>query len=172
MSDPDNNFSHKAGTWMTVAGWIVFGILLMAFFNNLLEKQHNPNQQLATTYHGEQKEVVLLRNKYGHYVATGNINGQEVVFLVDTGATDVAIPEAVAQRLGLKKGPAFRARTANGLTTAWRTRLDSVSLGGITLYDIRASILANAGTDEVLLGMSFLKQLELVQKGSTLTIRQ
>ena len=173
MPDKDNrSFIERAGTIMTVAGWLLFGVLLFVFFNNLLEKQRNPNQDVATVYRGDVREVVLQRNKYGHYVTSGKINGQDVVFLVDTGATDVAIPEATANRLGLTRGPAFRARTANGITRAWRTRLASVSVGEITLYDVRASILDNAGTEEVLLGMSFLKQLELIQKGDSLTLRQ
>ncbi|MDQ1363425.1 MAG: aspartyl protease family protein, partial [Pseudomonadota bacterium] len=132
----------------------------------------NPNPDVKTYVVGDRKEVVLQRNKYGHYVANGAINGQPVVFLVDTGASDVAIPEAVARRLGLEKGYAMQAHTANGMTTAYSTRLDSVSLGEITLTDIRGSILANAGTEEILLGMTFLKHLELSQKGNELRIVQ
>lgn len=175
MNDSNNqndNFIGKAGTFMTVAGWIVFGTLLVLFFNNLLEKQHNPNTELSTAYHGEQREVVLERNRYGHYVATGKINGQDVVFLVDTGATDVAIPEQTARKLGLQKGASYKARTANGLATVWDTHLNSVSLGDIVLYDVDASILGNSGTQEILLGMAFLKHLELIQKGNQLTVRQ
>ncbi len=157
---------------MTVAGWLLFGVLLFVFFNNLLEKQRNPNQDVATVYRGDVREVVLQRNKYGHYVTSGKINGKEVVFLVDTGATNIAIPENTARRLGLKKGQSFLAQTANGVTKAWFTRLDSVSIGEITLTDVRASILSNAGTDEVLLGMSFLKHIELQQQGDRLTLRQ
>ncbi len=173
MTDKDNrSFIERAGTIMTVAGWLLFGVLLFVFFNNLLEKQRNPNQDVATVYRGDVREVVLQRNKYGHYVTSGKINGQEVVFLVDTGATDIAIPESTARRLGLKKGQSFLAQTANGVTKAWFTRLDSVSIGEITLTDVRASILSNAGTDEVLLGMSFLKHIELQQQGDRLTLRQ
>ncbi len=175
MMRPDPNqdsFVSKAGTIMTVAGWIVFGVLLFAFFNNLLEKQRNPNQDVATVYRGDVREVVLQRNKFGHYVASGKINGREVLFLVDTGATDIAISESTARRLGLKKGQSFLAQTANGVTKAWFTRLDSVSIGDIALRDVKASILSNAGTDEVLLGMSFLKHIELQQQGDRLTLRQ
>ncbi len=173
MTDKDNrSFIERAGAIMTVAGWLLFGVLLFIFFNNLLEKQRNPNQDVATVYRGDVREVVLQRNKYGHYVTSGKINGQEVVFLVDTGATNIAIPESTARRLGLKKGQSFLAQTANGVTKAWFTRLDSVSIGEITLTDVRASILSNAGTDEVLLGMSFLKHVELQQQGDRLTLRQ
>ena len=170
-TDNNKDFTSRAGTFMTVAAWVLLGLSLVMFFSSVLESQRNPNSQVTTSYIGEQREVVLQRNRFGHYVASGRINGQPVVFLVDTGATNVAIPERTALRLGLPKGRAFKARTANGLATAWDTHLDSISLGDITLSDIDASILANAGTEEILLGMSFLKQLELVQRGDKLTIR-
>ncbi len=170
--DQDHSFTRKTGTGMIIAGWLLFGVLMVSVFGKLLDWQHNPNSNVATVYTGEQREVVLQRNKFGHYVASGQINGQEVVFLVDTGATDVAIPERTANRLGLEKGYAHKARTANGLTTVYDTRLASVSLGDITLNNVDASILANSGTHEILLGMAFLKKLELVQKGDQLTLRQ
>jgi aspartyl protease family protein len=95
-----------------------------------------------------------------------------VTFLLDTGATDVAVPQRLAARLGLEKGHASRSRTANGVVTTWRTVLDEVGIGPVRLQDIRASILPSMAGSEVLLGMSFLKRLELVQKGESLTLRQ
>lgn len=175
MSSQDNqngSFGRTAGAMLTIVGWIAFFLLLFVLFNKILDNMNNPNPDVKTYVVGDRKEVVLERNKYGHYVANGAINGQPVVFLVDTGASDVAIPEAVANRLGLEKGYAMQAQTANGITTAYSTRLDSVSLGDITLTDIRGSILSNAGTDEILLGMAFLKHLELSQKGNELRIIQ
>lgn len=168
----DNSFTRSASAWMTIAVWIIFFLMLFFFFSKLLTGMKNPNDSVATHYVDGRREVVLQRNQYGHYVATGAINGKPVVFLVDTGATDVAIPESIANKLGLKKGYAFQAQTANGTTTAYTTRLDAVSLGDITLNDIRGSILSNAGTDEILLGMAFLKHLELKQKGDQLTLTQ
>lgn len=172
MSDDDQDPIARTGTFMTVAGWILFGGLLIAFFGNMLEKQHNPNQDPVTGFTGEHREVVLERNRFGHYVATGQINGKDVVFLLDTGATDVAVPESTANRLGLIKGRPVRARTANGIARAWDTRINTVSLGEISLNNVDATILDNSGTDQILLGMSFLKNLEMVQKGNRLTIRQ
>jgi aspartyl protease family protein len=171
-SHHDDSSIRRTAAWMTIIGWIVFFLLLFYLFNRVWENMQNPNTAVATQYIGERKQVTLQRNKYGHYVATGAINGEPVVFLVDTGATDIAIPESIANKLGLEKGPAMTARTANGIATAYATRLDSVSLGEITLHDIRGSILANAGTEEILLGMTFLKHLELNQKGDELTIIQ
>jgi aspartyl protease family protein len=117
-------------------------------------------------------QVVLKRNRSGHYVATGSINGFPVIFLLDTGATDVAVPRVVADRLGLKRGAPVVNQTANGQVTSWRTRLDEVRLGPVRRRNVRASILPNMQGSEVLLGMSFLKHLEMVQRDGRMTLRQ
>jgi aspartyl protease family protein len=62
-------------------------------------------------------------------------------------------------------------QTANGMVQTWTTRLDSVDLGGLVARNMRASVLPNLPGDEVLLGMSYLKQLEMIQRGDTLTLR-
>ena len=111
-------------------------------------------------------------NRAGHYLAPGKINGTTVKFLLDTGATDVAIPEKLAERLQLKKGSRTLSQTANGVVRSYSTVLDRISLGGIELYNIRASIFPGMPSGEVLLGMSFLKHLEMVQKGNTLTLKK
>lgn len=169
--EPDS-YTKKTGGWMIFIAWIAFLAFLAYSFNHLIKNQSNPNQSVTTAYIEGSKQVTLTRNKYGHYVATGKINGQPVVFLLDTGATDVAISARLAKKLGLKQGRSFRVRTANGITTAYRTTLDSVTLGEIQLNDVPASILSNAADDQVLLGMSFLKHMGLIQQGNQLTIRQ
>lgn len=158
---------------MVFAMWLVLLALLTLFFDKYLGDQINPNQQVVQRQTAEGvREVVLERNRYGHYVASGQINGQPVTFLLDTGATDIAIPENVANRLGLAKGRSISFHTANGIARGYTTRLDSVGLGNIRLTDLPASINPNVNTDEILLGMSFLKHLEMNQKGNTLTLRQ
>ena len=164
--------NKRLGKGMMIAAWVMALGGLTLFFNSVLDHQYNPNQQLnRATTQDESPEVILVRNKYGHYVATGSINDEAVVFLLDTGATDVAIPEVLARRLNLKRGAKVVSNTANGKVTAWRTHLERVNLGGIELINIRGSILPSMQSDEVLLGMSFLKQLEMIQRGDTLTIR-
>ena len=174
-NDPDSRFQKRMGGGMIAVAWLALLGLLVPFFSEILDRQYNPNQQveLAVSSEGVSK-VVLKRNQYGHYVADGMINSEPVVFLLDTGATDVALSEVLADQLGLKRGPPSSSQTANGIVTSWKTRLDSVSLGSITLRNVRASILPDMGSDglEVLLGMSFLKQLEMIQRGDTLTLRR
>jgi len=165
------DFISRAGITMTVIAWLIFLAILFGVFDYLFSQRNNPNQNIVTTVNGIQKEITLERNAYGHYLANGTIDGYQVTFLLDTGATDVAIPEALANRIGLSKGHRFFVKTANGNVMAYRTRLDSVAIGDIKRYDLNATILTNMTGDEVLLGMNFLKHFEIIQKGRSLTIR-
>jgi len=151
--------------------WGLALALLVWFFEDKLQQQFNPNQQLATQQQGQRLVVELQQNRMGHYVAEGQVNGQQVTFLLDTGATLVAIPEPLANRLGLKKGRQGMSQTANGRVITYRTVVDELQLGGITLNNVAASITPGMDGDIILLGMSALKQFELTQKGDTLTIR-
>lgn len=172
MNSPEQH-QHRLGRRMIILMWVVLLPLLYMLFNNILEKDYNPNQDPYTLHSDDgNTSVTLQRNRYGHYVTSGSINGQPVVFFVDTGATDIAIPEAVAKRLRLRKGPAEDYHTANGVVTAYLTRLNEVNIAGIKLHNVRASISPSMRDDEILLGMSFLKQIEFTQRGDTLILRQ
>ncbi len=164
--------TKKLGMMFTAAGWILGFLLLMGVFSKILDHQNNPNQSVATLQTGEFEEIVLQRNRSGHYVFDGEINRQKVTFLVDTGATTTAIPAHMQRPLGLTAGPATTVSTANGTTTAYLTSLDQLALGDIELYDVRASIISGMAVDEVLLGMNVLKHFELVQRGDQLIIRR
>jgi len=164
--------TKKLGMMFTAAGWILAFLLLMTGFNKILDWQHNPNQSVSTAQSGGLQEIVLQRNRSGHYVFDGEINRQKVTFLVDTGATTTAIPGKLQRKLGLRQGPATSVSTANGTTTAYLTRLDQLSFGDIELFEVKASIIPGMRTDEVLLGMNVLKHFELVQSGNQLVIRQ
>ena len=174
MKNKENqrDFISRAGTTMTIVAWIIFLLILFGVFDYLISQRNNPNQNIVTTINGYQQEIVLQRNSYGHYVSSGTINNHEVTFLLDTGASDIAIPESIANSVGLSKGRAIVVKTANGNAKAYQTRLDSVAVGDIKLYDLNATILPNITGDEILLGMSFLKHFEIIQKGKTLTIKQ
>ena len=156
---------------MIIAAWILVLVLLTLFFNNQLDRQRNPNHQLASNMTEGAAEVRLQRNRFGHYVATGSINGQSVEFMLDTGATDVSIPVAIADKLGLQRGRAVSYHTANGSITAWQTIADEIQLGPLTLGPIRASINPYDRSNAILLGMSFLKHLDFSQQGNTLTLK-
>ncbi len=173
MNKQESDSTRSIGISMVVLAWVLLLGLLLWWFTDYEASRRNPNQQINARYtaNGVQ-EIVLKRNRYGHYVATGSINGKPVTFLLDTGASDVSIPDSLAKELGLKRGIRQIYNTANGKITAYQTKLDRVNLGGIELQNIRASINPSVQGDEVLLGMSFLKELEFTQRGDTLTLRR
>lgn len=173
MKKQHRNFSSRSASMMTIAAWIIFLALLGLFFQRYLERQSNPNQALAGQYDASApKEIRLKRNRQGHYVAPGEINGNPVIFIVDTGATHIAVPGHIARKLGLKRGMEQRSMTAGGITKSYSTQLASVRLGNITMSDLSGSIIPDMPGNQILLGMSFLKHLELVQKNGVLLLRQ
>lgn len=168
---PDSNrrFVARLFTHMT---WIIILGLLFLLFQQQLTERNNPNHKLNALQLTPTDPVILNRNSRGHYVAPGLINGSKVTFLLDTGATDISIPASIARQIGLNRGRPIQAHTANGVITVYETTLDAVSLGGITLLNIPASINPHMGGDTALLGMSFMQHLEMIQRGDTLTLKQ
>lgn len=158
------------GKGMIVASWLLLLGLLTLLFDGILDKQRNPNRQPQAIEDAGTVGVSLQRNRQGHYLASGEVNGREVTFLVDTGATDIAVPEGLALQLGLRKGIQLNSSTANGWTQAWSTVIDEVRLGPIVRHKVQASILPNMSDSEILLGMSFLREMELVQRDGKLRI--
>ena len=156
----------------TIGGWTIGILLIVAIFSKVLDHQNNPNQSVSTLQTAEFSELVLTRNRQGHYVFDGEINHRKVTFLVDTGATTTAIPGDLERDLNLSRGPSTPVSTANGETTAYLTRLDQLSIGEIEFRDVGATIIPGMGLDEVLLGMNVLRHFELVQRGNELIIRQ
>lgn len=162
----------RAGRVLLVLAWGAGLFLATRFFGAWEQRQENPNAVVSSQQGDGFIEVQLQGNALGHFVATGQINGQAVQFMLDTGATDVAIPSAVAERLGLARGVPVTVSTANGRSEGYRTRLDSVRLGAIELRDVWALVAPGLDGEQVLLGMSALKKLEFTQRGGTMLLRQ
>lgn len=163
---------QRAGRVMLIIAWLLAIALGTWLFGNWQDGRHNPNQ-VPQSRHGEGFiEVRLISGKGGHYLLNGQINAEPVTFLLDTGATQVAIPQAVAERIGLEKLAPVQVNTANGTARGWRTSVASLQLGDIQLREVAAIIVPNMEGNEVLLGMSALKHLEFTQRDGTLVLRQ
>ncbi len=146
--------------------------LLTLFFDNLLEHRDNPNQNPVSVVGNDGSVVVeLLRNRQGHYVTGGFINEARAVFLLDTGATDVVLPEELARSAGLERGTPIRASTANGDLVVYAATIAELQIGDILLTDVRASINPAMTGNTVLLGMSALRHVEFTQRGDQLALR-
>lgn len=167
--DPTNKIG-KIFVWFA---WIMVIALLMFFFEDELEKQYNPNSKPQVSLNSSgQAEVILKQNKQGHYVTRGTINEASVTFLLDTGATQVSIPAHVADSLQLESYGSYPVQTANGRVTVYKIKLDQLSIGNIFLYNVAAHINPAMKNDEILLGMSALKQLDFQQTGKKLILRE
>jgi len=163
---------QRAGRFFMLACWLAALLLATWLFGLFEDKRENPNQNPASQRHEHYIEVLLQSGAGGHYRMGGLINGQKVRLLLDTGATSVAIPQRVAERLRLPQGAGVQVRTANGTTTGHVTRIALLQLGDIRLEDVEALITPGMEGEEILLGMSALRQLEFTHKGGTLLLRQ
>jgi aspartyl protease family protein len=171
LPSPDD-MPSRFGRVMLFAAWIVGLALLGLFFHQYLEGEHNPNLNLEISASADGRaEVVLKRNRLGHYVAPGTINGEPVTFLVDTGASAVALPLQLARELGLPLRSGGRSKTANGIVNTWTTHIDSLAIGALHARNVHAVVMPNMPGHEVLLGMTFLRRVELFQHDGRLTLR-
>jgi aspartyl protease family protein len=175
MQNPPGKPSHpeaRLGKSMILLGWLLALGLLTYYFNDWLKARENPNRHPNASSTNGINQLILERNYQHHYLTGGTINGTSVTFLVDTGATTVSVPAHLAPRLGLKPGAVQMSSTANGMVETRATTIDELKMGTITLYDVRASINPGMQADEILLGMSALKNIEFTHKEGVLTLKQ
>lgn len=175
MNDSPQNPTNpeaRIGKGMIMIGWLLALALLTYYFNQWLDRRENPNSRPISISENGINQLVLERNYQHHYLTSGSINGAPVTFLVDTGATTVSVPQHLAEKLGLKPGAVQWSNTANGSVETRATVIDELKMGAITLYDVRASINPGMQMDEILLGMSALKNIEFTHKNGVLTLKQ
>jgi len=169
MSDQESARTlSRTGRWLAWLGVLGLMVGLTAFYQLLMPASGGLVQRVTE---GETVRIELQRDRSGHYRVPGEINGHEVAFLVDTGATDIAVSERVARAMGLDFGPRTTVMTAAGPASAWKTRIEHVSAGGLERRNVRATITPGLG-DEALLGMSFLRYFEIRQQDDRLVIER
>lgn len=154
----------RTGRFMFLLVWIIIFIGLFLFF----------------TYHGSQNSKVLIANQHefslsadsqGHYFIEGRINEYPVTFLIDTGATLVAMPQSIADKLHIKGKYPMSLSTANGEMTGFLTRVEQISFGAFTIYDVKAVIIPDREDDTVLLGMNVLSRFNIIQSKKRLILK-
>lgn len=124
-----------------------------------LEREYNGGGYSAPA---ARTEMSIARGNGGHYWVSGTINNQSAQFLVDTGATSVAMNEGQARRLGIDYravGTPMMASTASGTARGWKVTLNSVKLGGVEVLGVEAVVLEGEFPTEILLGMSYLNRV-------------
>jgi aspartyl protease family protein len=123
----------------------------------------------------EQPKLRIFPDPRGMYFTDGTINGTPIRFLVDTGATTIALDKAQARSLGINyrlDGQAGMVSTASNVVKAYRIRLSTVKVGPITLRDVEAAVLdADAPGSDALLGMSFLSRINMNRDGNVMELQ-
>ena len=166
--EPNDNPHRPLGQGMAfVASVLVLGLLTL-FFNGNLDQRNNPNRQLQV---GPGAELILKRSSNGHYIFPGTINQKPVTFLLDTGATFVAIPAHMGEELDLQAGARQQVMTANGTVETRATRVDELAFGPFRMQNLPASLNPGMRDEYILLGMNVLRHLEFTQRGDTLVLR-
>ena len=124
----------------------------------------NPSNATAST--------VLYANAQGHYVSDCQINGATLKFILDTGATTVALNSGDAKfaNIDYKRGEPIKISTANGVVNAYKVTIANLKIGGITLNQVDASVLEGGSPPLVLLGMSALSRLDMKREDIALTL--
>jgi aspartyl protease family protein len=122
---------------------------------------------------GSGKRIVLMADNQGHFINTGTINGKQMKYMVDTGASVVAIGRPDAERMGIKVDDSQKVimSTANGSATGWRVRLNSVRLGDVEVLGVTAVIMPE-GMPFVLLGNSFLTQFQMTRTNDQMVLEK
>jgi aspartyl protease family protein len=155
-------------------GVVVFllacGLVLILFGHREPGENANPHPTAMPGSDGV-PQVVLKPNQASQYVTSGLINGERVEFLVDTGSADVAMPYQVAQRLNLRLTSGGVNMTGNGSVQGWSAVLDAVDVGGLVARQVKATILPNMLGEQILLGMAYLKHIEMTLARGEMTLR-
>ncbi|WP_051304577.1 retropepsin-like aspartic protease family protein [Chitinilyticum litopenaei] len=135
------------------------------FFGDFLTERQAP----ATTVSGA-GELQIPRAADGHYRVRGQVGGQVLPFLLDTGATTVTLDQAMAERLGLPRGARVRSQTANGVVEGYETVLPQLDVPPFTLQQVRAVVVPQLGA-EALLGMNVLNRFDVLLRDGTMILR-
>ena len=133
------------------------------------------NQSIAGNFKKRDRtRMKIYPDSLGMYYVKGKINGVATRFLVDTGATFVTLSGNHAKRLKIdyRKGKYSSAQTASAIVPVWQIRLASVSIGGIELKNVEATVIAGEQPFDVLLGNSFLRHTRIQQAGAVLEIEK
>jgi len=140
-----------------------------------LERQLDGRVRAAVKQRDTGDDVLIFRDSAGMFKTVGSINGLPVKFLVDTGASSVAMNSAQARRLGIDyhvEGDPTYVSTASDVVPAYRVKLNIVKVGSIQLRNVTGVVIESAQPAEVLLGMTYLSRVEMINQGNRLILRR
>jgi aspartyl protease family protein len=151
-------------TFKLVTVWLLIGAALFLAIQALMREA----DRARFSFDEANGRIVLQRAPDGHFHWPGRVNGTAVEFLVDTGATSTALPQALAERLGLSLEGSVRSSTAGGVVNGQVARADVLLEGGVRADRLRVTVLPRLSAP--LLGMDVISKLRLTQSDGVLTL--
>ena len=153
---PLGQTAKMAAAWIAIFGVLFVGFSLRDDFKALGKRVFGQGSMVVA----EGGEVRIRKGEDGHFSVDAKVNGKDVEFLVDSGATITTVSGETAERIGLEAQGLLPVvvSTANGTARAWRSRAETLSVGGIRRDDLAMHI-SGPRSDMNLLGMNFLSTL-------------
>jgi len=151
-------------TFKLVTIWLLVGVALFLAVQALMRQA----ERARFSFDAGSGRIVLQRAPDGHFHWPGRVNGTAVEFLVDTGATTTALPQALADRAGLALEGSVRSSTAGGVVSGQWARADVQLQGGVRVDSLRVTVLPRLSAP--LLGMDVISRLRLTQSDGVLTL--
>lgn len=158
---------QRLGGLMVIIGWIL-AIALLTFLLQAWHFDREAPKLLVTDGGGE---ITIQRDYDGHFRLDGHINDVEVTFMVDTGATRIAVPAFIAAEAHMVQKAAITIHTANGPTQGYLSQIENLEFENVVLKNIPAIISPSMHQPEVLLGMNVLSKFVTTQTAETLRIQ-
>ena len=153
--------------WNTLA-IVAFWLVVMAGLYLVMERTRQPRAAVQAA----DGALVIPRGSDGHFRVAGSINGQPVVFMVDTGASVIAVTDALAQRAGLEGGEVTQFRTANGLRPGRVVVAQSVAVGPLRVSGLRVGTgYTGEVAGDALLGQNFLQHFDVQMQRDRMVLR-
>ena len=140
----------------------------------LTQRENSRGSDVMSTLNADKSghSSVVMKQRQGHFFSAGSINGTSINFMVDTGASLVAISVADARRIGINylNGETAYSMTANGAAPFYKVKFDEVQVGDITLHNVDGAIMEGNGMPMALLGMSFLSRTDIRRDGDSMSL--
>lgn len=150
------------------AGIALFWVVLLGVLYIAMDRYLQPSAAQVTS----SGSLQLQRHRDGHFYVDGSIDGQPVRFMVDTGATYIAITDALAERAGLQGGEVVEFRTANGTRTGRLVRTQRITVGPHQVQHLTVGTgYTGRSEEDALLGQNFLRHFEVLMRGDVLELR-
>jgi len=160
--------ADRHAVWRLHTGIAIFWVAMLGVLYLAMERYLQPSQAVVTA----SGSLRIERHRDGHFYVDGRVNDQMVRFMVDTGATYIAVTDALAQSAGLHGGEVAQFRTANGTRTGRLVRTQRITVGPLQVQHLTVGTgYTGASAQDALLGQNFLRQFDVLMRGDMLELR-